>query len=348
MKLFRIGELRTVMSATVLIASGTFAMYAAGSAGASSTKARTSVNIGIALSPPKAIFFAPYVAQAEGFFAREGLKVNFISMPNGLSAELGATSGSINFGLSAATDSVEAASAKAPIHVIASTGKSLDTECVAAKGYSTAAELKGQPVGTTGAGGFASTTLAACLAPLGLKLSDVHPIVMSRSQFVGAMASGAIKVAAFHVDDAYVVLHSIAGTTIIDKEYKTLPRYWSSAVASLDSYTKSHPLVTEHFLVALELANRWIMNPANFNKLVTMGVKWSGETRVAVSYAVHFLIAAKYYTTAIVPADVNWTSRESVKVGDISAPAPTYSQIVNTKYLNVANKMAAKIAIKGC
>ena len=331
-----------VVSAAVLMASGTFVAFTIGTGSVASAKGLTTINVGIALSPPKAIFFTPYVAQAEGFFNKEGLRVHFISMPNGLSTELGTASGSINFGLSSATDSIEAASAKAPIHAIASYGTSLDTVCVAAKGYKTAAELKGQPVGTTGAGGFAGTTLAACLAPLGLTLSDVKPVVMTRSQFPGALASGAIKIAAFHADDAYVVLHSIAGTTIIDKEYQTLPHWWYGGIASLDSYTKAHSLVTEHFLAALILANRWINTPANFGRLVKMGVKWSGETRAAVTYAVRFLIAAKSYSTAVSPAMVNWTSKESVKVGDISAPAPTYSEIVNAKYLNAAMQLVRK------
>ncbi|MEO9181667.1 MAG: ABC transporter substrate-binding protein, partial [Acidimicrobiales bacterium] len=252
MKLSRYGGLQRmkVVSAAALTLSGTFAAFTIGAGSAAAAKSMTTIDVGIALSPPKAVFFAPYVAQSLGFFHKEGLNVHLISMPNGLGTELGTASGSINFGLSSATDSVEAAAAGAPIHAIASYGTTLDTVCVAAPGFSTAAELKGQPVGTTGAGGFAGTTLAACLQPLGLTLSDVQPIVMTRSQFPGAMASGAIKIAAFHADDAYVMLHSLAGTTIIDKEYQTLPNWWYGGIASLDSYTKAHPLVTEHFLAA--------------------------------------------------------------------------------------------------
>ena len=159
------------------------------------------------------------------------------------------------------------------------------------------------------------------------------------------MASGAIKIAAFHADDAYVMLHSLAGTTVIDKEYLTLPNWWYGGIASLDSYTKAHPLVTEHFLAAIILADNWMNNPQNFGKLVSMGVKWSGETRAAVEYAVHFLIAAKSYSTAISPAMVNWTAKECVTVGDITSQ-PTYSQIVNTEYLKVANQMVAQMTAK--
>ena len=304
---------------------------------ATSASARSylSISVGIALSPPKVVFMAPYVAQAQGFFAQEGLQANLISMPNGLSTELGTTAGSINFGLSAATDSVEAAAANAPIHAIASYGAKLDTECVAAPGYNTAAALRGQNVGTTGAGGFAATTLAACLKPLGLTLNDVHPVVMTRSQFVGALAQGAIKVASFHADDAYTVLHQIKGSVVIDKQYQSLPNWWYGGVSSLDSYTKTHPSVTEHFLAALILANNWINNPKNFNALVNLAVHATGEDKAAVVYALKFNIAAKSFSTAVTPAMVNWTSNECKVVGDTTT-VPTYSQIVNNKYLNAA------------
>lgn len=321
----------TLMAGSVL-ATGVIGVTSA------SAKSYTSISVGIALSPPKVVFMAPYVAQAEGFFVQEGLQANLVSMPNGLSTELGTTAGSINFGLSSATDSVEAAAANAPIHAIASYGAKLDTECVAAPGFNTAAKLRGQNVGTTGAGGFAATTLAACLKPLGLTLADVHPVVMTRSQFVGGLATGAIKVASFHADDAYVVLHQIKGSTVIDRQYKSLPNWWYGGVSSLDSYTKTHPIVTEHFLAALILANNWINNPKNFNALVKLAVTATGEDQAAVVYALKFNLAAKSFTTSINPASVMWTAKECKIVGDTST-VPTFNQIVDNHYLAAAVKM---------
>ena len=323
--------------AAALTASSVLATWAIDVSSASA-KTFTSISVGIALSPPKAVFMAPYVAQAQGFFVQEGLQANLISMPNGLSTELGTTAGSINFGLSSATDSVEAAAAKAPIHAIASYGAKLDTECVAAKGYNTAAKLRGQNVGTTGAAGFAATTLAACLKPLGLTLADVHPVVMTRSQFVGALATGAIKIASFHADDAYVVLHQIKGSTVVDKEYQTLPNWWYGGISSLDSYTKTHPTVTTHFLAALILANRWMNNPKNFNALVSLAVRATGEDKAAVTYALKFNIAAKSFNSTVNPASVMWTAKECKNVGDISS-VPTFSQIVDSHWQALATKL---------
>lgn len=337
----RLASRRFVLSAAALLT--TAGTLGAGLVTSTSASAKTlpTVSVGIALTPPKVVFITPYVAQAMGFFTKEGVKANFVSMPNGLSTELGATSGSINFGLSSGTDSIEAAAAGAPIQAIGSYATRLDTECVALNGYTTAAELRGQNVGTTGAGGFAATTLAACLKPLGLTLADVHPVVMTRSQFVGAMATGAIKMASFHADDAYVVLHSIAGTKVVNATYKALPNWWYGGISSLDGYTRLHPLTTEHFLAALMLADKWINNPKNFTKLVKMAVGWTGESAAAVTYALHFNINAQTFSVATPFKAINWTSNECKVVGDTSI-APSYNEIVNDHYLSAATALLAK------
>ena len=162
-------------------------LAACGSSGGSTSSssdpnAMASVNVGIALSPPKAIFLGPYVAQQEGFFKKEHLNVKFISMPNGLQTELGATAGSIDFGFSSGTDSIEAAAQHAPIHAIWSYGTKLDTQCIGAPGINTAKGLIGQPVGSTGTDGFSITLLQACLEPAGVHLSQVKQVDMVRSR----------------------------------------------------------------------------------------------------------------------------------------------------------------------
>src|SRR3984885_13806538 len=110
------------MALAAVGAAAAMGLAACGSSGgatsSSDPNAMASVNVGIALSPPKAIFFGPYVAEQEGFFKKEHLNVKFISMPNGLQTELGTTAGSIDFGFSSGTDSIEAAAQHAPIHAI--------------------------------------------------------------------------------------------------------------------------------------------------------------------------------------------------------------------------------------
>ncbi|MBV9446945.1 MAG: ABC transporter substrate-binding protein [Streptosporangiaceae bacterium] len=302
-----------------------------------STASWDSVNVGVALSPPKAIFLGAYVAQQEGYFAKEHLHVNFISMPNGLQTELGTTAGSIDFGFSSGSDSVEAAAQGAPIHAIWSYGTKLDTQCIAAPGIASAKGLVGKPVASTGSDGFSITLLQACLEPAGVHLSQVTQVNMTRSQFVGAMTAGRIKAAVFHADDAYVITHSLKGTTVLASEYQSIPQWWYGGVSMLDSYGKAHPDVVVRFLTAMMQADRWMNNPANNAALDAIGVKETQEDPAAVAYAVSFLRSSGTWPdgTGLSQAQVDYTAGILFKYKDISTQ-PSYTKIVDDSYANQA------------
>jgi ABC-type nitrate/sulfonate/bicarbonate transport system substrate-binding protein len=318
-------------SSSATTASGT------GASASASTASWDTVNVGIALSPPKAIFLGTYVAQQEGYFAKEHLHVNFVSMPNGLQTELGTTAGSIDFGFSSGTDSIEAAAQGAPIHAIWSYGTKLDTQCIGSPGIGSAKDLTGKPVASTGSDGFSITLLQACLEPAGVHLSQVTQVQMTRAQFVGAMTAGRIDAAVFHADDAYVMTHTLKGAKVLESEYQTIPQWWYGGVSMLDSYGKAHPDVVVRFLTAMMLADRWMNNPANNAALVALGVKETQEDPAAVAYAVNFLRSSGTWPdgTGLSPAQVNYTAGILYKYKDTSS-LPSYSQIVDGSYASQA------------
>lgn len=327
----RIGMRRIVVSG---IAVSLAAMLLAGcGGGGSSTAGMDNITIGIALSPPKAIFLAPYVAQQEGFFAQEHLNVKFLNMPNGLETELGTTSGSINFGFSSATDAIESAAAGSPIHAIWTYGTKLDTQCIAAPSINSPADLVGKPVGTTGTGGFAYTLLNACLVSGNVTPDQVQQVTMQRSAFVPALASGRIYAAVFHADDAYVVLHKVSGLHVLNSEYETLPNWWYGGVTVLDSYAKAHPDIVKRFLTAMIMADRWMYDPAHKNELVQLGIQATGEDPDAVAYAVDFMIKGEIWpkNSGLDQSQVEYTAKQLYDLKEISK-LPTYTQIVDSSY----------------
>ncbi len=331
----------SVAAALALTACGSSSGSGSAGSGGSGASGWASVNVGIALSPPKAIFMGPYVAQAQGFFTREHLHVHFISMPNGLQTELGTTAGSIDFGFSSATDSIEAAAQNAPIHAIWSYGTKLDTQCIGAPGISSARSLIGRPVGSTGTDGFSITLLQACLEPAGVHLSQVSPVNMTRSEFVPAMVAKKIDAAVFHADDAYVITHQLKGATVLSSEYQAIPNWWYGGVSMLDSFGKAHHDVVVRFLTATMLADRWMNNPANNSALVALATKTTQEDQPAVAYAINFLRTSGTWPNGagIDQAAVNYTAGILAKYKDIPRQ-PSFSQIVDPSY---ANEAAAKL-----
>jgi ABC-type nitrate/sulfonate/bicarbonate transport system substrate-binding protein len=328
----RVG-LRRLVASGLAVSLSLMILAGCGGGGASSTPGFDNITIGIALSPPKAIFLAPYVAQQEGFFAKEHLNVKFLNMPNGLETELGTTAGSINFGFSSATDAIESAAAGSPIHAVWTYGTKLDTQCIAAPSVNSPTDLVGKPVGTTGTGGFAYTLLNACLVSGNVTVDQVKQVTMQRSAFVPALSTGRIFAAVFHADDAYVVLHTVPGLHVLNNEYETLPNWWYGGVTVLDSYAKAHPDVVKRFLTAMIMADRWMYNPANRNDLIQLGIQATGEDPDAVSYAVDFLIKGQIWpkNSGLDPAAVNYTAQQLYDLKEISK-LPSYDQIVDSSY----------------
>ncbi len=325
-----------------LVASGLAASLAVMAlVGCGSTTASTpgtdNITIGIALSPPKTVFLGAYVAQQEGFFKQEHLNVKFLAMPNGLETELGTTAGSINFGLSSATDGIESAAAGSPIHEIWSYGTKLDTVCLGAPSINTVSDLIGKPVGSTGTGGFSYTLLNACLAPAGVTVSQVKPVNMERSAFVPALASGRIFAAVYHADDAYVVMHKLAGVHVLDNEYESYPNWWYGGVSVLDKYAKANPDIVKRFLMAMMLADRWMNDPANRDALIQIGVQATGEDQAAVAYAVDFMVKGQIWPNnqGLDPNQVNYTANQLYTLKEINSQ-PTYAQIVDSSYADAA------------
>ena len=290
--------------------------------------------IGIALSPPKMVFLAPYVAQAKGFFAKQNLDVSFLPMPNGLETELGTTSGSIDFGFSSATDAIESAAAGSPIHAIWSYAPKLDTQCIASGTVNSAKDLIGQNVGSTGTGGFSYTQVYACLKPDGVAVKQVNLINMTRAQFVPSLVSDRIKAAVFHADDAYTVLHSGVPLKVLDNEYETLPQWWYGGVTVLDSYASAHADVVKRFLTALVQTDRWMSDPQNRDEVIGIGVTSTKEDQAAVAYAYDFIVKGHLWTLndGMDPASVQYTAQQLLDFKEIDA-MPSYSSVVDNSYI---------------
>ena len=312
-----------------------------GAAPLSRTVPSTPVIIGEPLSPPKVPQLAVFVAEDLGFFQRVHLTVTIAYMPTGLKTELGTTAGSITLGMAAGSDSIEAAAQGAPIHAVWVDYRPLDTVCIARKTVKSIKDLVGKNVGSTGAGGFAATTMNACLAAGGVSPGQVHEITMTRSEFVPALATGRISAAVFHADTAFTILHSVKGSHILDVEYKTLPTFWYGSFNVTNAYAKANPRVVEDAIGALMAADRWMMSPANTAKFEQLAVRQTGESPQAVAYAIRFDRSIHLWNTrCTLPVRAEaFTARLLLQQKSITK-VPAFNQVYDRSYCAPAEAIA--------
>lgn len=316
----------------------------AGASPKSRTVASTPVIIGQPLSPPKVPQLAVFVAENLGYFEKVHLAVTIAYMPTGLATELGTTSGSITLGMAAGSDSIEAAAQGAPIHAVWVDYRPLDTVCIARKTIKSIKTLIGKNVGSTGAGGFAATTMGACLAAGGVTAGQVHEITMTRAEFVPSLATGRISAAVFHADTAYTILHSVKGSHVLDREYKTLPTYWYGSLNVTNSYAKAHPKVVGDVIGAMMAADRWMMNPRNNAKFVKLALRITGEPKKAVEYAIKFDRSIKLWNTSCAMSKKWVASTAHVLLEQKSITSvPAFSQVYDGGYCRAGEKVAGKL-----
>jgi len=330
-RVHRIGFVAATLVLTSLLPS---VMTSSNAASKAAVKTDT-IYVGIALTPPKMVFLAPYVAAARGYFAKQHLNVKFIGMPDGLETELGTVSGAIDFGFSSATDSIFSAATGTPLHAIWSYAPRLDTQCIASNDVKSAKDLVGQYVGSTGTGGFSYTQVYACVAADGVSVDQLKLVNMPRSQFVPNLVNGRIKAAVFHADDAYVVQHSGVKVHVLQSEYLTAPNWWYGGVAVLDAYAKTHKDIVERFLTAMVQADRYMTDVKHRAEVIRIGTKITQEDKAAVAYAYDFLQKAHGWTLndGMDPTAVNYTAGQMLSFKEIDKQ-PTYSQIVDSTYIN--------------
>ena len=328
----RMGALAS--SVALICTSFASAEWASASSNAHSQPAAlTTITIGEPLSPPEVPQQAVFVAQQLGFFKKFGLSVHIAYMPNGLSSELGTTSSSITLGMAGGSDSIEAAAQRASIHAVWVDYQKLDLVCIGGPSIKTVKDLIGKNVASTGAGGFAETTMTACLNGGGVKQSQVHEITMTRAEFVPALANGQIQAAVFHADDAYTVTHAIKGARILNYLYKSLPSFWYGSLNVTDSYAAHHPLIVERAIAALIFADRWMVNPKNNTQFLALATKSTHESKSAVNSAIIFDRSIRLWNVGcgVFPGSIAFTSQLLKKQGAITS-VPSFAQVYNGKY----------------
>jgi ABC-type nitrate/sulfonate/bicarbonate transport system substrate-binding protein len=246
------------------------------------------------------------------------------------------------------SDSIEAAAQAAPIHAVWVDYQKLDLVCIGGPSIKTVKDLIGKNVGSTGAGGFAETTMTACLNGGGVQQSQVHEITMTRAEFVPALANGQIQAAVFHADDAYTVTHSIKGATILNYLYKSLPSYWYGSLNVTDSYATQHPLIVEHAIAAMILADRWMLNPKNNKQFISLVTKTTQESKSAVSAAINSDRSIRLWNTGcgVSPGSIAFTSKMLKNQGAITS-VPSFAQVYNGKYCTAALSLIKASPVKG-
>lgn len=305
-----------------------------GSGGSGSGKT-TDVTIQLALVPPKMIFLGFYVAQDEGFFAKNHLKVKLVPEPTGAQAVRAVEAGQGYFTAGGTDGVVSADAAGGKLSALWNYGAD-DLSIIADSKVTSVASLKGTTIGVTDKVGPAYTLPVLAMESAGLKISDAsYAVLGGRPALVGALASGRIDAAAFHVDDGLKVVKKDPNVHIVAQMSTLAPDWWYGCVSVSTAYAKSHATVVKELLTAMIQAQRWMYK--NASATIAIGTKYTQEDPDIVSKTYQVLTANHLWNTdnsGLDPAHVNYTLAAFKRFGVIPSSANiSYASLVDTSYI---------------
>jgi len=161
------------------------------SAGGLSAQTPTPFKVGI--SAPVVTVLPVWMAEAGGFYAKEGLKVDVVSMEGGSRGVQVLLSGEIQAMHVGVAPVIQANRAGADIRIVTSTANTIPITLFAKPDIRSAAELKGKAVGISAFGSETDIAVSLALKRLGLDRKDVTVLqIGGSSQRFAALAAGRI------------------------------------------------------------------------------------------------------------------------------------------------------------
>jgi NitT/TauT family transport system substrate-binding protein len=216
------------------------------------TAEMTALKVGI--SEPVNTVLAMWMAEAGGFYAAQGLKVEIINMSGGSRGAQELQAGRIDAMHVGLSSVVRLNRAGADLRTIASLSNVIRFTFFSAPGVKTAADLEGGVVGVSTFGSESDATVTLALQRLGLTRNDVTmKEVGGGSRRLGALKAGEIKATA--VNEPVASTAREAGVNVmVDLAAEQIPWLFSSIVVKR-SHLDANRAVLTRFLKAVIKGN---------------------------------------------------------------------------------------------
>ena len=279
----------TSAAAASTAASSSAAATTASPSGASA--APTTITIGLPNSTPSFANSDVAVAQAEGYFAKEGLVVHVDDLTSGVPVVQGVVGGSLDIGASSIEPVVDAAAAGAQLKVIGSYANKLTVDLVTDKSITTPAQLRGKRLGIQQVGAFREVMTRIVIEGAGLTTSDVTYVPSSSSAYISELLAGEIQSGVLQEEQTLSALKKDPNLHVLLNFYQAHPDYFYGAYVVNQSWLSSHEAVAEKFLTAITLAHRFM--DTHEAATVAIVAKNTGFTSAVIQQAYQELVTTE-------------------------------------------------------
>ncbi len=289
--------------------------------------------------------YAPVtVANAAGFFKKNGLSVTVIPLQAGSTAAQALVGGSAQFDAGVASDVLLADSKGVNLISIAALTNSINLDIEVSKSFAqskglTSSEslnarllaLKGAKIGITAPGSITDLAVRFMLGSVGLKpVVDYHEVAIgSPASNLAALKGGEIQATIF--DPAFSKMASQEGVGVLGVKATEIPTLKDAAfgqVITSAAYAAANPTIVKEVATAFAETNNFIVNDSS-KAMPYIDKLYSAISPSILAYAIpQYNFAANAATTATAWKNV---AQVFVQNGDLT---PSQAQKVETKFTN--------------
>jgi NitT/TauT family transport system substrate-binding protein len=303
----------------------------------SGTTGTTTITIGLPNATPSFANSDVAVAQAEGYFKREGLVVNVDDLSSGVPVVQGVVGGSLDIGASSIEPVVNAASAGAPVQIIGSYANRLTVNLVTPTTITAPAQLRGKRLGIQQVGAFREVMTRMVIEGAGLSTSNVTYVPGSSTAYVGELLTGEIQSGVLQEEQMLKALKKDSQLHTLVNFDQADPDYFYGAYVVSKSWLASHEPVAEEFLTAITMAHRFMYN--NEAATVAIVAKNTGYTAATITAAYKVLLTREGVfpvNTGLSAGRITDTIATMKRYKILTGAAPSESSFVNTGPIDAA------------
>jgi NitT/TauT family transport system substrate-binding protein len=238
--------------------------------------------INLAITSPIAIYLPIYIAQEEGYFAREGLDVDVVYTQSGVRSVQQLVGGSVEIAIPGPDAALVANSKGAQLRILAGWLHSVPYSFMVQPEIHGVADLRDQTVGASGLKGGSALVMRRLLEKAGLEKDRDYSIAIigATPEALAALRAKAVQAVLVFQPQDYQLMDE--GFVRLADAREVLPRYAFVSVVSRADWLAGHRAEAVRFLRATIAAERWFYDPANRARAIQILVD---VTKVEPRYA---------------------------------------------------------------
>src|ERR1700733_846697 len=298
---------------------------------ATATAAPTTITIGLPNSTPSFANSDVAVAQAEGYFAQEGLNVKVDNLASGVPVVQGVVGGSLNIGASSIEPVVNAASAGAPIQIVGSYGNKLTVDMVTPSTITSPAGLRGERLGIQSVGAFREVMTRMVIEGAGLTTSNVTYVPSSSSAYISELLAGEIQSGVLQEEQTLTALKKDAKLHVLVNYEEADPDYFYGTYVVSKSWLAGNQPTLQKFLTAITMAHRFMYK--NEAATVSVVAKNTGDSAATITKAYGVLLTQEGVfplNSGLDTARISTTIATMKQYKILTGAEPSVSSLVNT------------------